>query len=410
MSAVYGGDTANVGSSAATPFKIKKVGTTITLSGNATGAAGADSAIVATLKDAGSPSKPIGGRTVWFVVSTGANVSDPNAFSRSALTNNLGEARLGVVGLPAGTYTVQAFFGGPVTLRPGGSTFSATDGTYDVSPAATKTYVVTKKTVTLGYTGNLFWSAGSATTASVTFTGQVTPFIGGTTPANNTVDFSYYNAATPATVSHCSNGSINDAGVASCTVPSLGLGDWVVVMSIPASNGYYVAPVDADAAVLTVYQTNAAKYASGAGHIVDPSSGSMLVKVLPSKNRGNFGFAVSYKTGTTPQGVAVYSFRATDNNDYIFTTSSWTGGGLSFGTGTTASFSNKCSVVVFNPTTHKIVTSLGGTNFTCRFDVTDGSPDKLAFSAWNAAGALYHQAGTSTAQVNLSGGSIIVKK
>ena len=178
-------------------------------------------------------------------------------------------------------------------------------------------------------------------------------------------------------------------------------------MTIPASNIYFTAPT-ADPVVLTVYQAGSGKYATGAGWIIDPSYHNIPVKVSPTKNHGIFGFAVSYKSGTTPQGVAVYGFRGNDGYDYVFTTTSWTGGGLSFGTGT-ASFSAKCSVTVINPANLHVVPGLGGTNFTCRFDVKDGSPDKFAMSAYTSGGVLYHQAGTAASPINIGSGSIVVK-
>ncbi len=180
-------------------------------------------------------------------------------------------------------------------------------------------------------------------------------------------------------------------------------------MSIPSTNAYFTAP-NADAVVLTVYQTSPAKYAVGAGYVIDPSFNNIPVKVAAApKNRGYFGFWVNYKTGTTPQGVAVYSFRGTDGNDYVFMTTSWTGGVLAFGTGATASFTNKCSVTVINPATRKTVAGLGGPNFTCRWDVTDASTDKMAMTASTSAGVLYHQVGTPTAQISLGGGNIVIK-
>ena len=107
--------------------------------------------------------------------------------------------------------------------------------------------------------------------------------------------------------------------------------------------------------------------------------------------------------------MAVYEFRGNDGYDYVFTTTSWTGGGLSFGTGT-ASFSAKCSVTVINPANLHVVPGLGGTNFTCRFDVKDGSPDKFAMSAYTSGGVLYHQAGTAASPINIGSGAIVVKK
>ena len=303
--------------------------------------------------------------------------------------------------------TVTFASAGTCTLLPAISA----NGNYAPQSGPAQTFTIAKKAVTIGFTGNLFWSAGSTTAAVVTFSGQVTPAVSGTIAANNTVDFQLFDPANPSVKVGDCFGTITVAGFASCTTatPGLAVGNWIVVMTIPTSNIYLTAP-DADPVVLTVYQANPAKYASGAGSIVDNSPTTLPVKVSTIKTKGTFGFAVSYKTGTTPQGVAIYNFRATDGYDYIFTTSSWTGGGLSFGTGTTASFSNKCSVTVVNPATHKVVAGLGGTNFTCRFDISDGSPDKLSFNAWTSTGTLYHQAGTSAALISLSSGSIVVKK
>ncbi len=404
VTGVFQGDTANDPSSDVTPFTIDKLGTTIAFTGSATsGPVSTDSGVVATLKDANN--KAIAGRTVWFVVTDGGG----NAVSRSVLTSSLGQAKLGVIGLPAGSYTIAASFGGPVTLQPGSVHIDLTDTTYGTSTATLTPYAITKKAATIGYTGNRFWSAGTGTTASVLFTGQVTPAVGGTLPASNVVDFQYFSSATPTVKAGDCVGTIDDTGLATCT-KALGLDDWIVVMTIPATNGYYTAP-DADSVVVTVYQTTAAKYATGAGHVIDPSTNNIPVKVSPTKNKGTFGFAVSYKTGTTPQGIAIYSFRGNDGYDYIFTTTSWTGGGLSFGTSaTTASFSSKCAVTVINPATRKVVSGLGGTNFTCRYDVTDGSTDKFAMSAYTSTGVLYHQVGTASSQIAIGSGGIVVKK
>ena len=114
---------------------------------------------------------------------------------------------------------------------------------------ATQTFAIAiaKKGATLGYTGNLFWSAGSGTSANVTFTGKVTPASGGTVAlANAQVDFLLFsssNMTTPA--DHCL-GTVNSSGVATCTKTGLGLDNWTVVMTIPSTNAYFTAP-NADA-------------------------------------------------------------------------------------------------------------------------------------------------------------------
>ena len=78
---------------------------------------------------------------------------------------------------------------------------------------------IAKKGATLGYTGNLFWSAGSGTTANVTFTGKVTPASGGTVAlANAQVDFLLFNSSNmTATPTETCHGTVNSSGVATCS-------------------------------------------------------------------------------------------------------------------------------------------------------------------------------------------------
>ena len=102
---------------------------------------------------------------------------------------------------------------------------------------------------------------------------------------------------------------------------------------------------NADPVLLTVFQTSAPKFATGAGWIVDPSFNDIPVKVEPTRNHGIFAFAVSSRPGASPQGVAIYEFRGFNGYDYFFTITSWTGGSLSFGTGT-ASFSGTANWIV----------------------------------------------------------------
>ena len=197
-------------------------------------------------------------------------------------------------------------------------------------------------------------------------------------------------------------------GVATCTV-TLRSTTGPSSRRSPRRNAYFTAP-NADAVELTVYKVLSTSYAAGAGSVVDPGTSNIPVKVAAAPhNLGVFAFSVSYKTGTTPQGFSIYSFRGVDGNDYIFTTSSWTGGGLSFGSGT-ASFSSKCTVTAMNPATHRVVSGIGGANYTCRYDVTDASTDKLALSVYTPGGVLYHQVGTTAAQLPVSSGGIVAKK
>jgi hypothetical protein len=57
------------------------------------------------------------------------------------------------------------------------------------------------------------------------------------------------------------------------------------------------------------------------------------------------------------------------------------------------------------------VSSLGGGNFTYRVDTTDNgtsSRDTYAISVYTPTGSLYHQAGTTSSQLPLAGGNLVV--
>jgi hypothetical protein len=66
-------------------------------------------------------------------------------------------------------------------------------------------------------------------------------------------------------------------------------------------------------------------------------------------------------------------------------------------------------VTVVDPATGLAVPALGGGNFTFRVDVNDGTPDTYALSIYDSAGKLYHQVGTTAAQLAVGGGNITVR-
>jgi hypothetical protein len=296
---------------------------------------------------------------------------------------------------PAGSY--------PITCTQG--TLSAPN--YSFGPFLPGTLTILKRGATLGYTGDLFFATGSssATTASVSLQGLVTPAPGGTPDLTKSgVVFLLFNSTnlTMTAPDATCPATVTSTGVATC-LTTLGLDNWTVIMSIPATNSYFTAP-NSDPVVLTVYQPATDKFATAGGWITDPSYQNKPVAVSATNTKGNFGFTVRFKSGTTPAGQSVFVFRGADGNDYIFKTNSWQGGGLAFGTNT-VSFSAKCNVTVINPTTGP-VSGLGGGNFTCRVDAADNgaSGDTYALSVYTSAGVLYHQAGTTSAQLVLGGG------
>lgn len=299
---------------------------------------------------------------------------------------------------PAGSYAITCSQG---TLNAGSN--------YEFA-FANATLTINKKPVTLGYTGDLFFSTGSATstTAELTLQATLTPGSGGTPDLSKAapVTFLLYkstNFAMTAPDQTCTATSVDSTGVASCTLPSLGIDNWTVIVS-EASNGYFAAP-QSDPVVLTVYQPTTDKQATGGGWVTDRSADVSTVD-----DHGNFGLAVRYKSkSTTPSGQSVYVFRGSDGYDYVVKSNSWQGGGLSFGTNT-AGFSGKANVTAIDPSTGMAVSGIGGGNYTYRVDVADdgSTGDTYAISVYDSTGSLYHQAGTSSTQLPLGGGNIVV--
>jgi CSLREA domain-containing protein len=283
---------------------------------------------------------------------------------------------------------------------------------YDPAPQVSQIFSVGKKPASLGFTGNLFWSTGSATATSttVTLTGLVTPAPGGTIDLTRaTVTFDLYKSTNVAMTSPDATcaGTVNASGVGSCA-RILSVDNWTVIMEIPASNLYFTAP-DSDPIVLTVYAPTTGKFATAGGWVVDPSYRDIPVAISPTNNHGNFGFSVKYKTGTTPMGQSVYVFRGANGYNYVAKSNSWVGGGVAFGTNN-SSLSGKCNVTVINPATGLVVTALSGGNYTYRVDVTDNGStgDTYAISIYAPGGVLYHRTGTAGSQLALRGGNVVV--
>jgi hypothetical protein len=298
---------------------------------------------------------------------------------------------------PAGTYAITCAQG---TLVAGANyKFAFANGTLTIS----------KRSVTLGYTGALFLSSGSAaaTTAGATLQATLTPAAGGSPDLTKAAPtFLLYKSTnlTMSTPDLTCTATVSSAGVASCPPLPLGLDNWTVVVQEPGNNPYFTA-TDSDPVVLTVYQPATDKFVTGGGWITDPSA-----NVSTQNQHGNFGLTVRYKSGTTtPQGQAVYVFRGNDGYDYVVKSNSWTGGGLSFGTNT-SSFSGKANLTAINPSTGLAVSGIGGGNYTYRVDVTDNGStgDTYAISVYTSTGTLYHQAGTTASQLPLGGGNIVI--
>ena len=107
----------NDGSSFATrSFTIQKADTTLELSLQPVGGVpvGADTTITATVMDGNTPSAAVFQRSVYFVV-TPTSGSSPTQ-TKAVITDFNGVASLGSLTLPAGSYSVAAYFNGSVPL------------------------------------------------------------------------------------------------------------------------------------------------------------------------------------------------------------------------------------------------------------------------------------------------------
>jgi hypothetical protein len=200
-------------------------------------------------------------------------------------------------------------------------------------------------------------------------------------------------------------------GTATATL-SLFVGNYTVAARLIDDAPNYFSGPGSEMGVLTVYAPTSGIWATGGGWIRDPGTNNLPVAIDPDNDHGSFGFSVRYKSGTTtPQGQSVYVFHGANGYDYVVKSNTWRGGAAAF-TRTTARFSGKASVQVYDPASGTYVSGLGGGNFTYRVDVTDGgqggSADRYAISVYDSRGKLYHRAGDFVNQLPLQGGNITV--
>jgi hypothetical protein len=132
------------------------------------------------------------------------------------------------------------------------------------------------------------------------------------------------------------------------------------------------------------------------------------VVVSSDNDHGNFGCSVKFKKDGSPAGQSIYTFRGADGYDYVIKSNSWQGGGLAI-TSNTAAFAGKATVTVIDPKPGLAVPNMGGGGYSFRADATDTKTgDTYALTVYTANGALYHRAGTTTAQIPLGGGNIAI--
>jgi hypothetical protein len=173
LTASFAGDAADTASSGSAPFTITKLATTLTLAGGPSALFGSSTGITATLT---SSSVGLAERTVGFVLTPSGGGAP---ITQTRTTDFNGKAPLGTIaGLPPGTYTVEAYFGGvasTVTL-PSDPVFNAT-----TSSPIQLTVGFSAPCITGSNSGNLVVGAGKATciASGAEITGSLTVKAGG---------------------------------------------------------------------------------------------------------------------------------------------------------------------------------------------------------------------------------------
>ncbi|WP_026421932.1 PKD domain-containing protein [Actinokineospora inagensis] len=260
-------------------------------------------------------------------------------------------------GLVPGTHAVTVSYSGANGFAPSEAAGSVT---------------VTKLQTTVSYTG-----PSTAPSGSVTLTATV-----GSYPEKSTVEFLLYNSANTDMTTpdlRC----VSPVGKPTCAL-TLPADSWTVIATIPANNPYLTAPAAAPA-VLTTYPPVTDRAALGAGWV---------------NGHGDFAF---FATSKAVQSL--YTYRGADRNQYIIK-STGRPDSVTFTT-TGVTFTTKCAAIVLAPNGTPIP-RLTTRNLACRVSATDAKTDTYAITVTTAAGSVYHQAGTPTAQLPLQGGAILL--
>jgi hypothetical protein len=344
--------------------------------------------------------------TTVNVVAHDPDSSDSLSLSAAGLPDTItlhdsgdGSGRIsGIVTGPAGTYHASV---------------GATDGS--LSATTPLDITVQPESASVTYTGPSLVSTGSttATTATVPLQARVTQADDGS-PGDLTkamVAFDLYSSQnTSATPDKTVLAAVDDDGIANASVTGLGSDTWTIIARIPTGNPYFEAP-PTDGASVMVYQPEPGKFVVGGGWVTDPSYLDKPVAISAANSHGNFGFNVHYDKNAKLSGQFVYVFRGRDGFTYTIKSNSWANGQFAI-TATSAAFSAQCNVTVENPNTGLNVPGVGGGGYSCRLDVTNSSGplhhDSFAITITSPTASLYHRAGTSTQQLPLGGGSIMV--
>jgi ABC-type transport system substrate-binding protein len=273
-----------LGSASESLFTITQQNTVLTLTGG-TAHYSDPTPVVATLSDHSTPTpRRLREQTVVFIVSGN---SQP-AFVLPVITDELGRAPLGPLPLPAGTYTVAAYFSGtiPIPSSTGVVPLTLTNDRYNSSTATLSNgLTITPELATVAYSGDTIDAMNSPIHLAATVTQETDDLPGDI--ANAKVEFAVKDAAGK-TVGDTTAAVAAD-GTATASIPGLPPGLYTVESTVVG--GFYSSPTAT--ALLAVYNPSA--FVTGGGWI--------LAAGAPPTQKTTFSLAVQYPSGaTTPTG------------------------------------------------------------------------------------------------------------
>jgi len=322
---------------------------------------------------------PVLGETITFTIGTQTATATTGTNGVASTTITLTQA--------SGSYTVSASFAG--------------DDDYQ-SSSDSKSFTINKENVAIAYNGdNFVFTAGpTITTAPVRLSANLVQeaddYLGNLALAK--VTFELTGTGSPITVS---NIPVNTAGDALTTV-NVPVGDYSVLVIISSGNKYWTQS-PAGTGPLTVALGDNSQRVTGGGWIVDS---------LSANGKDNFGFTVNYNKNGAPKGNFLFMFRGTDGYNYQLKSNSWAKGGLSFTGTNTAFFTAKATLSKIDRATGQVISSDG--SYTFIVNITDGDlsnikkADTFAITIFDSSNNIYKQLGTSTSQITLGGGNVVV--
>jgi len=270
--------------------------------------------------------------------------------------------------------------------------------------------VVERENARVGYTGDLLFSTGSATSsrAPVSLGAHVTQEPDATSgdltlarvlfdvyaPSNST--------GTPDATYGASPNADGDAVVAAGPFTT---GTWTVVVRTDPSAGYFESPAS-DVVPVTVYAPTAGSFVTGGGWVHDPGYLDRPVPIS-TDDQGGFGLEARLRKDGAPSGNVSYAFPGADGNQYVVRSTGWEGGGLAISSGH-ATIAGTCDVTVLDAAGSVVSQS---TDDAFRLDVSDApGKDTFALSVYTVDGTLYHRVGTPRYPLPLGGGQVVVHR